>query len=55
MAREYPGEYISTITKEAWEAFEEMAIKNGLGEEEEDWMPWYDFFVAGYEAGVRDM
>jgi len=38
---------------EIWEAFNELADKEGIGEQAEDWEAWYKFFETGYITGYK--
>ena len=42
------------LSDEAWEKFDAIAERDGLGDHEEDWMPWFDLFVSGYAAALEE-
>jgi hypothetical protein len=45
---------VTSVTDDAWETFEEYADEQGIGEQEEDWMPFFLIFEKGFIAGLED-
>lgn len=37
------------------EAFKEWGKERGIGEDPEDWLPWWECFLAGYEFRVQQI
>jgi hypothetical protein len=37
-----------------WEAFELWADTHGIPDEQEDWEPWWECFLAGFEIGLAE-
>lgn len=49
--RQYPRGYHNNPI---WLAFELWADQHFVGEGEEDWEPWWECFLAGYEVGEAE-
>jgi hypothetical protein len=41
------------LTDELWEAFNLFADNNGIGSDEEDWKPWFEFWYVGLMLGMK--
>lgn len=51
MSRQHPVGYRA---HPAWLAFELWADAHAVSEVEEDWLPWWEAFLAGYEIGLLE-
>ena len=38
-----------------WKAFERWANDNGIQDDPDDWVPWWECWKAGYKAGVNQL
>lgn len=60
MIREKPevvNGHEACIPNALWEYFEQFCDEQGIGERKEDWMPWWDCWVAAIYAdhAIRNM